>query len=208
MNSYKTVIREASDEFVEKRSRFIGYVKPVTTADEANAFVSAIKSKHFDAKHNVYAYILKDGSVKKYSDDGEPQGTAGMPVLEVIEKSGLCDVCVVVTRYFGGILLGGGGLFRAYTQAAKLALEAGGVAEMSLTSTLRLECDYNFYSRLQSIVANASGAVDNTDFSDKVTVDFYVLSENEENIINAVFEASNGKFRPEKLAEGYKRTNF
>lgn len=208
MNSYKTVKNRASGEFVEKRSRFIGYVCPVTSADEANAFIAEIQKKHFDAKHNVYAYILREGGVKKYSDDGEPQGTAGMPVLEVIEKSGLCDVCVVVTRYFGGILLGGGGLFRAYTQAAKLAISAGGVAEMSLTSQMRAECDYNFYSRLQSLLASSGGAVDNADFSDKVTVDFFVLSENEQSITDAIFEASNGKIKPEKLAEGYKMTNL
>ena len=98
--------KRAHDEFTEKRSRFIGYVCPVQTVEEANGFISVIKQKHWDAKHNVYAYILRDGNIKKYSDDGEPQGTAGVPVLDVLEKSDVKDVCVVATRYFGGILFG------------------------------------------------------------------------------------------------------
>ena len=115
---YKTVAREASDEFVEKRSRFIGYVKPVKTEEEAVAFINQKRSEHWDARHNVYAYSLREGNIKRYSDDGEPSGTAGMPVLDVIVKNEIYDVCVVVTRYFGGVLLGTGGLVRAYSQGS------------------------------------------------------------------------------------------
>ena len=122
MKDYKTVKTESHDEFTEKRSRFIGYVKPVKTEDEATGFISSIRSKHWDARHNVYAYSLREGNIKRYSDDGEPSGTAGMPVLDVITKNEVYDVCVVVTRYFGGVLLGTGGLVRAYSQGAKLAL--------------------------------------------------------------------------------------
>ena len=121
--SYKTVQQEASDEFVEKRSRFIGYCKPVTTEEEALEFINRIKSKHWDARHNVYAYCLREGQIKRYSDDGEPQGTAGMPVLDVLLKSELTDLVVVVTRYFGGILLGTGGLVRAYSDATQKGIE-------------------------------------------------------------------------------------
>ncbi|MBQ1830507.1 MAG: YigZ family protein, partial [Ruminococcus sp.] len=124
---YKTVAREASDEFVEKRSRFIGYVKPVKTEEEAVAFINQKRSEHWDARHNVYAYSLREGNIKRYSDDGEPSGTAGMPVLDVIVKNEIYDVCVVVTRYFGGVLLGTGGLVRAYSQGSKIALESGGI---------------------------------------------------------------------------------
>ena len=124
---YKTPTIEAHGEFTEKRSRFIGYCKPVTSEEEATRFISQIRSKHWDARHNVYAYSLREGNIKRYSDDGEPSGTAGMPVLDVIVKNEVFDVCVVVTRYFGGILLGTGGLVRAYSQAAKLALDAGKV---------------------------------------------------------------------------------
>ena len=111
---YSTIKESASAEFVEKKSRFIGYIAPVKTAEDAAAFIAEIKRKHWDATHNVSAYLLKNGQ-KKYSDDGEPQGTAGMPMLDVLEKENLTDVCVVGTRYFGGILLGGGGLVRAYS---------------------------------------------------------------------------------------------
>ena len=130
MSEYKTVTMDTSDEFVEKRSRFIGYIRPVKTEEEAIAFINQIKSKHWDATHNVYAYCLREGQVKRYSDDGEPQGTAGIPTLDVLLKSEVTDVVVVTTRYFGGILLGGGGLVRAYSHAASLALAKAQVVTM------------------------------------------------------------------------------
>ena len=206
MQSYKTVEKQASAEFVEKRSRFIGYVCPVSTVDEANAFIADISKKHFDAKHNVYAYILKDGSVKKYSDDGEPQGTAGMPVLEVMEKNGLFDVCIVVTRYFGGILLGGGGLFRAYTQAAKLAIEAGGIACVSLCCVMSLECDYGFYSKANLLITERGGVITDSEFGENVHLVFHIGAGYADNISDSVFETSNGKFRPKKIDECYLKT--
>ena len=110
MESYRTVKQETSAEFIEKRSKFIGYIKPVQTEEEAIAFIQSIKSKHWDATHNVYAYSLREGQTRRYSDDGEPQGTAGIPTLDVLQKADITDAVVVVTRYFGGILLGGGGL--------------------------------------------------------------------------------------------------
>ena len=122
MDQYRTVKNEAEDEFVERRSRFIGRVKPVKTEEDAVSFIRACKSKYWDASHNVYAYSLREGSVRRYSDDGEPQGTAGVPVLEVLQKSGVTDLVVVVTRYFGGVLLGAGGLVRAYSDATAQAL--------------------------------------------------------------------------------------
>ena len=123
---YKTILDPAEDEFVEKKSRFIAYTSPVHTVEEANAFIAGIRQRHWDATHNVPAFVLRSG-VQRSSDDGEPGGTAGMPVLDVLLKSGVQDVCVVVTRYFGGILLGAGGLVRAYSHACSLALEAAGV---------------------------------------------------------------------------------
>ena len=122
--NYFTVSQPAEDSFIEKRSEFIGYIAPVATNEQAVDFINQIRAKHRKAKHNVYAYILRQDNISRYSDDGEPQGTAGMPVLEVLKKRGLTDVCVVVTRYFGGILLGGGGLVRAYSHAASLACDA------------------------------------------------------------------------------------
>ena len=121
---YKTVQKSSNDEFVEKRSRFIGYCTPVKSEQEAVDFINAKRSEHWNATHNVYAYSLREGNIKRYSDDGEPSGTAGMPVLEVITNNDVFDVCIVVTRYFGGVLLGTGGLVRAYSKGVKLALQA------------------------------------------------------------------------------------
>ncbi len=137
MADYKTVRAAASGELTEKRSRFIGYCKPVSTEEEATAFIASIRSRHWDARHNVYAYSLREGNLRRYSDDGEPSGTAGMPVLDVLQKSGVTDVCVVVTRYFGGVLLGTGGLVRAYSQAARLGLNAAQVVPALLLYALR-----------------------------------------------------------------------
>lgn len=117
---YKTVRAESQDEFVERKSRFIGYIAPVKTEKEAQDFIVKISKQHFDATHNVYAYVLRDGMTRRYSDNGEPQGTAGVPVLDVLLKEGLTDVCVVVTRYFGGIMLGAGGLSGHIPTAQKL----------------------------------------------------------------------------------------
>ena len=127
MAEYKTIKKRASDEFIEKKSRFIGYIAPVETEDEAIAFINEIRTKHRDATHNVYAYSLRAGQVKRASDDGEPQGTGGVPMLNVLNGNELVDVCCVVTRYFGGTLLGVGGLVRAYTEGAKIAVAAGGI---------------------------------------------------------------------------------
>ena len=122
MSDYLTLGREASDEFIEKRSRFIGYAKPVKTQDEAMDFINEIRSRHWDATHNVYAYVLRDGQSRRYSDDGEPHGTAGKPILDVINGNGITDCAIVVTRYFGGTLLGTGGLVRAYSTSSKDAV--------------------------------------------------------------------------------------
>ena len=174
MKDYKTVKTESHDEFTEKRSRFIGYVKPVKTEDEATGFISSIRSKHWDARHNVYAYSLREGNIKRYSDDGEPSGTAGMPVLDVITKNEVYDVCVVVTRYFGGVLLGTGGLVRAYSQGAKLALEAGQIVTMESCLVCSLGCSYNQYGKASSLILESGGAVDDTVFEADVTIKFHI----------------------------------
>lgn len=196
MASYKTVKNQASFEFCEKRSRFIGYVRPVKTVDEANAFIDEIKKMNYDAKHNVFAYILNDGAIKKYSDDGEPQGTAGVPVLDVIQKNGLTDVCIVVTRYFGGILLGGGGLVRAYSHTASLTLDAAEEVTMKLCSVFSVSCDYNFYGRLPAIISENDGITDNADFEESVTVLYHIPTENSQTLSEQIFDMSNGKIKP------------
>ena len=157
---YRTIRAAASAEFVEKRSRFIGYISPITTQQDAIAFIDSIKSKHWDATHNVPAYIIREGNICRFSDDGEPQGTAGMPALNVLQKEELTDCVLVVTRYFGGILLGGGGLVRAYSHAAKIAVDAGGIVTRAECSIVKIRCDYTFYGRLASLIPEQGGIVE------------------------------------------------
>ena len=171
---YCTLHDAAQDEFTEKRSRFIGYAAPVTTEEEALAFINTIKKQHWDAKHNVYAYVLRDGQIRRYSDDGEPQGTAGIPVLDVLIKRGIVDAVLVVTRYFGGILLGGGGLVRAYGHAASIAVNAAGVEERVLCHDVEVSCDYAQYGRVQPLVLAHGGVIEQTLYEDNVTIEFYI----------------------------------
>lgn len=202
-SEYKTVKKSASDEFTEKRSRFIGYVRPVKTVEEANAFISEIQKKHWDAKHNVYAYILREGNIKRYSDDGEPQGTAGVPTLDVLEKTGVCDVAVVVTRYFGGVLLGTGGLVRAYSHAAHLALCAGEMITMGLCAILEIETDYAFYAKLDSLLGKTEAKIIGTDFSEKVLVRVSIDAQKAGAFSDKIFDVSGGQVRPRKIGEKF-----
>ncbi len=203
MPGYKTIEKSAQAEFTVKRSRFIGYISPVKTQQEATDFIAAIRSKHWDATHNVYAYILREGQSQRYSDDGEPQGTAGIPTLDVLQKEGLTDCACVVTRYFGGILLGGGGLVRAYSHSAKLAVDAGGIIAMALCGVYSLKCDYGFYGRLDPLIHEHGGTVENTDFSDSVEVTFSLPTEIEESFSAKLFDSSFGKYKIEKMCEKF-----
>ena len=203
MESYKTIRESANAQFVEKRSRFIGYIAPVTTAQQAQDFIAEIKSKHWDATHNVSAYILREGNLKRYSDDGEPQGTAGVPALSVLEKAGLVDCVVVVTRYFGGILLGGGGLVRAYSHSASIAVEAGGIVTRAMCSHMSVKCDYYFYGKLSPMVLEAGGVIEDTVFEDAVTLKFRLRSDLTEQFNAKLVEASNGRYSAEVLSEEF-----
>lgn len=198
---YKTPKCCAQDEYVVKHSRFIGYIKPVTTEKEAQDFIGEISKKHWDAKHNVYAYILREGGVKRFSDDGEPQGTAGMPVLSVLEKEELTDCVVVVTRYFGGVLLGGGGLVRAYSHSAKIAVDAAGVAEMCLWSRCKIQSDYTFYGKLETFIRDFGGVTENSDFGESVTVFFRILKGTENSFDKKLKDLTNGKLNFDILGE-------
>lgn len=173
-NDYKTVLEYASDEFVEKRSRFIGYCKPVKTEQEAIDFINEKRSEHWNATHNVYAYSLREGNIKRYSDDGEPSGTAGMPVLDVIVKNEIFDVVVVVTRYFGGVLLGTGGLVRAYSHGSKIALEAANPVIMQNCLVCETRCAYNQYGKVSSLIMGLGADVDDTVFESDVLVKFHI----------------------------------
>lgn len=206
MQEYKTVEKEASDFFIEKKSKFIGYAKPVKTQEEAVEFISEIKSKHWDATHNVYAYVLRENNIQRYSDDGEPSGTAGVPVLDVMLKESLVDVCVVATRYFGGTLLGAGSLVRAYSHTSKIAIEAAGIITMAQCSVMSAEVDYSFYDRLNILLSDFSAVILNTSFSDKVCVEFSV-KENIVDLLNAkLIDVSNGKYISKFLRNEFSKT--
>ncbi|MBQ7203557.1 MAG: YigZ family protein [Eubacterium sp.] len=194
MQEYKTVEKAADDYFIEKKSRFIGYVKPVKTQDEAVSFINEIKSKHWDATHNVYAYVLRDNNIQRYSDDGEPGGTAGMPVLDVILKENVVDVCVVATRYFGGTLLGAGGLVRAYSHTSKIALEAGNIITMAECSVLETTVDYSFYDKLNNLLTSFGANIINTEYADLVKVTLSVKADKENELKNKLTDLSNGKY--------------
>ena len=200
---YRTIKEFNSDEYIVKRSRFIGYAKPVTTVEDANNFIAEIKSKHWDATHNVYAYILRDGGVKRYSDDGEPQGTAGVPVLDVLEKENLVDVCVVVTRYFGGILLGGGGLVRAYSHSAKIGVDSAKIITMAHCIDLAVECDYTFYGKLTDFLSREDTVILDTEYTDNVKVIFRIKGENKQNIDAKITDLSNGRVSSTVISENF-----
>ena len=201
--NYFTVSKPAQDSFIEKRSEFIGYISPVSTNDEAVEFINSIKAQHRKAKHNVYAYILRNDNISRYSDDGEPQGTAGMPVLEVLKKRGLTDVCVVVTRYFGGILLGGGGLVRAYSHAASLACDAADIMHMCLCHKLRISTDYGMYGKISYLLPNFDTITVSSDFGSDVTLEILVLSEKLKPLIDELTEVTNGSVELTDCGEFY-----
>ncbi|MBQ6864550.1 MAG: YigZ family protein [Clostridia bacterium] len=203
MNSYLTLEKAAETEYVVKHSRFITTVAPVETNEQAVQFVASVRSRYADATHNVYAYVLREGQMKRYSDDGEPQGTAGMPVLDVLLKEGITDCAVVVTRYFGGILLGGGGLVRAYSHSAKLGVDAGGIIRMSLCAVLSLSCDYSFYGRVPALLTEFGAITEDTQFADDVTVVFRMPIENVPGFEKELTERSFGKCKANKLSEKF-----
>lgn len=194
MEEYKTVEFESSDFFIEKKSKFIGYVKPVKTQDEAIEFINTIKSKHWDATHNVYAYVLRENNTQRYSDDGEPGGTAGVPMLDVLLKEGLTDICVVGTRYFGGTLLGAGGLVRAYSHTSKIAVEAGHIITMAQCSVMNVAVEYSFYERMNNLLADMGANIIDTAFADNVCITFSIRENAVSNLQDKLTDISNGKY--------------
>lgn len=203
MKEYKTVEFENCDEFIEKKSRFIGYVKPVKTQADAAGFISKIKSKHWDATHNVSAYVLRENNIQRSSDDGEPSGTAGVPVLDVLLKENLVDVCVVVTRYFGGTLLGAGGLIRAYSHGSKIAVESGNIITMAECKIVSVSVDYPFYDRLNIMLNSANANIEATDFTDNVKVTFSIKADCLDSLSDKLTEQSNGKYSFEVIGEKF-----
>ena len=170
MSEYLVPFEDAESEFVEKRSRFISHVWRVESEAEARARIEEMKKRYYDARHNCWCYILKEGGVVRYSDDGEPQGTAGQPMLNVFQREAVTNVCCVVTRYFGGVLLGAGGLTRAYTKGAKDVLDAAGICRMSLWTVWDVPCTYPLFERMKLEIAACNGVVRQTDYGADILI--------------------------------------
>ena len=193
MSNYKTLHKFGVDEYIVEKSTFIGYAKPIKTEEEAIEFINEIKKKHKDATHNVWAYTIGENmNIQRYSDDGEPQGTAGIPTLEVIKKEDLRDVVVVVTRYFGGIKLGAGGLVRAYTKGAKVGIEAGIVIEKVKYSEVKIKIEYTQLGRIQNEIMNLGFKVKDTIYSEDVELIVYVRNEEAKSLMDIIIDITSG----------------
>ena len=191
---YTTVGKRAQAEIVEKRSRFIANVKPVNTEEEALAFLEEMRQTYRDATHNVYAYIVRENNMMRYSDDGEPGGTAGLPVLDMMRKEGICDLITVVTRYFGGTLLGTGGLVHAYSRSAKEGLKAAGLLDMILCQRLNLTCEYALLGKLQHTLAGYTDVMqEEAIYADKVEIPLYLPVEQADAFCSAITDTMNAQ---------------
>ena len=204
MTEYYIPTAPAQAELVEKRSRFIGQVKPVETEEEARAFVEQVKKKHYDARHNCWCYRLQEGGVERYSDDGEPQGTAGQPMLNVFQREEITNVVCVVTRYFGGVLLGAGGLVRAYTQSAKDALDAAGVSVVRRWVEAAVPCPYSFLDRVKLEVEAHGGVLGEIEYAADVTVHALLPEEQAEAFSARMTELTAGGTAVQILGEAFK----
>lgn len=204
LDRYRTIHSFGSDEIIINKSRFIGYAKPITSEEDALAFIEEIKVKHKDANHNVYAYVVGENSnIQRYNDDGEPSGTAGIPVLEVIKKEDLRNVVIVVTRYFGGIKLGAGGLIRAYTRGAKIGLDVGNIVEKVLFKRIKARIDYTLYGKVENDIIAKGYLIDNVKYDDSVNI--YILCEagKQEKLRNFLVDITNARVLIEEIDEKY-----
>ena len=196
---YKTIARRCEARFIEKKSEFIGYLCPVQTEEQAVAFIEEIRAMHRKATHNCYAYILRENNAARHSDDGEPGGTAGGPIYEVLRKEGLTDVCCVVTRYFGGVLLGAGGLVRAYTKGAKDAVDAAQIKCMAEAVKLAVTVDYGLYGRLAQVFADFDARVEDERFADNVRIVLHIRAENSQKLTDKLVDVCNGAVSVEEI---------
>nr|WP_314277540.1 YigZ family protein [uncultured Peptostreptococcus sp.] len=204
MEIYRTIHDYGSGQVTIEKSLFIGYAKPVETEDEARAFISEISSRHKDATHNVWAYVIgQNMNIQRYSDDGEPQGTAGIPTLEVIKKEGLCNVVVVGTRYFGGIKLGAGGLVRAYTKTAKIGLDAGKIVEKRPFVQVILGLDYTLLGKAQNELANRCYYIKDIEYTDSVNIIVNCEQDRLEELKALFIELSNGQVQIKEVGSFY-----
>ena len=200
MSEYFVPAGSGEAEFVEKRSSFLGHVRFVETVDAAREFINEMKKKHYDARHNCWCYIIRGGAVR-YSDDGEPQGTAGLPMLEVFKREGVENVVCVVTRYFGGVLLGTGGLLRAYTKSAKDALDAAGIAAVRRWVKLEAACPYSLLERMKTECLALEGAVSDVEYGADVRMTFLLPESRSEEFQARVTELSAGQSSAQAVGE-------
>ena len=203
MDEYLVPTGFGEDEFIEKKSRFIGRAWLVETEEEALSKIQEMKKQHYDATHNCWAYIIKDGAVR-FSDDGEPGGTAGMPMLQVLQREGLYNIVCVVTRYFGGILLGAGGLVRAYTKGAKIAVDAAGKSMKRIWSVVYLPCPYTFYERVKLLVAEFGGIIRETEFGAEVELELLFPEANTEAFFEKLTDMTSGTVEGMETGKEYR----
>ncbi len=205
LKPYKTLLTRASDEFIINKSRFIGYGASAASEEEALGFLADVRSAHKDASHHCYAYIIgANMGVMRYSDDGEPGGTAGMPIIEVMKARQITNACVVVVRYFGGVLLGAGGLTRAYSQGAATAINAAGVGEVSPTRRYLMEVPYPMLGRVEYLLKSLPVIVEDKQFSDAIVMTLIVRARDDEAFLSAVTSGTDGRIEPIFMEEMYK----
>lgn len=205
--TYKTIRHEAEAEIIEKKSRFIAAAKPVTTEQEALDFINSKRSRFYDASHNVYAYILSENNIARFSDDGEPSGTAGMPVMEVLKKEGLTDLAVVVTRYFGGTLLGAGGLIRTYGKSAKEGIVAAGITERIYCHEVIVTAGYEWLGKLRHMIESGGYLPGETMYDETIHMSVYVRHDLLEKFQKELTELSNGALTAEISGSRYVDTD-
>ena len=203
MEGYTTIQYPSSFEYEDRKSIFIGEALPVSTESEALDFIAQVKKKYSDAKHHVYAYVLRENSIMRFSDDREPQGTAGMPVLDAIRKNGCTDTAIVVTRYFGGTLLGTGGLVRAYSSAATGALREANIITYDIYALLQITATYSDYQRIMPLLSEADFRCEDTRFSDNVTISGKIKKDAKEIFIKKVRETTSGRCNIDFLGEKF-----
>ena len=196
MSALKVPAGHGESEYIEKRSSFLGIVEPVSSEEEARAVIAAVKKQHRDARHNCWCYLIQGGA-ERYSDDGEPQGTAGIPMLEVFRKAGVSNAVCVVTRYFGGVLLGAGGLLRAYTKAAKDALENSGITEVIPVRELTLRCPYSLLERIRLEIAAAEAEILSTDSAADITLSIRIPEAKAVSFSERIFDLTSGTVKCE-----------
>lgn len=203
MSGYITIQKHASFEYEDRKSIFIGEALPISKEEEALSFIESVKKRYPDARHHVYAYVLRENSIMRFSDDREPQGTAGMPVLDVIRKKGLTDTAVVVTRYFGGILLGTGGLVRAYTAAALGAVENARIITYDIYTTLKIEATYSDYQKFTSVFSEAEYRSNNVRYTDKVILEGSIRKHIADAFIEKLIQLTSGRVKIEIIDEKF-----